>query len=263
MFVHDHRRQTAAITAIAVVGCWLVLATGYCYVHGVLERRYTADLGLSLTWSVSQWGSWLVLAPALVLAVHRAWPYFLRLLLLVLIAVALSLLFKLALDAVVVGRVSQNWQSVYLFVPRSLALLGLVLGIEAVRMHRSQKSQVRAVWPMLEVRTADGCQSMISQDQIRFVRASGNYVEVEDGIQTAKVRSTLHEVQGRLDPERFLRVHRSFLVNLDFVHCVERVQKSRRFLIRLKGVAPPIPVSPSGLEALRKLNATSLPSDTD
>ncbi|MGN6519049.1 MAG: LytR/AlgR family response regulator transcription factor [Dokdonella sp.] len=50
--------------------------------------------------------------------------------------------------------------------------------------------------------------------------AAGNYVEVHTRERTHLVRATLSRLAQRLDPARFLRVHRSHLVRADFIDAV-------------------------------------------
>ena len=50
--------------------------------------------------------------------------------------------------------------------------------------------------------------------------AAGNYVEVHTRERTHLVRATLSRLAQRLDPARFLRVHRSHLVRADFIAAV-------------------------------------------
>jgi len=52
---------------------------------------------------------------------------------------------------------------------------------------------------------------------VRWVDAAGNYVRLHTGEETHVVRSTLGAVEAWLDPEQFVRVHRSIIVNLDWV----------------------------------------------
>lgn len=250
MLARHNDLHQAAVTAVAVVGGWLVLAAGYCYLHGVLAPRDPADVAVSIAWSLNQWGSWLVIAPVLVVAAHSAWPHASRLSLLVLAAFALSVFSYLALETGFAGGTADRWRFAYLFLPRGFALLAFVLAIEAARVGVSRRRSNRAARPMLETTAENGDKFLILKDRIRFLRAAGNYVEVEDGVQTARIRSTLRDVEASLDPQRFLRVHRSFIVNLELVQCVERARNSRRSWIRLKGVATRIPVSAKRLEAL-------------
>jgi two-component system, LytTR family, response regulator len=51
--------------------------------------------------------------------------------------------------------------------------------------------------------------------EIDWVEASDNYVCVHCGKDTHVIRETMSELERRLDPAQFLRVHRSAIVNLD------------------------------------------------
>ncbi|KAA6465150.1 response regulator transcription factor [Acidobacteria bacterium AB60] len=52
---------------------------------------------------------------------------------------------------------------------------------------------------------------------IRWVAAEENYVRLCTGGETHLLRETMAHLESRLDPQQFLRVHRSFMVNLNFV----------------------------------------------
>ena len=56
---------------------------------------------------------------------------------------------------------------------------------------------------------------LLKIDDVDSLEASGNYVELRSGKQSYLVRETLHDVERKLDPQRFARVHRSTIVNLD------------------------------------------------
>jgi len=51
--------------------------------------------------------------------------------------------------------------------------------------------------------------------EIDWIEASDNYVCLHCGRDTHVVRETMSELEARLDPAKFLRVHRSAIVNLD------------------------------------------------
>ena len=55
----------------------------------------------------------------------------------------------------------------------------------------------------------------IRLDEIDWFEASDNYVCLHCGRETHVVRETMNELEARLDPGQFLRVHRSAIVNLD------------------------------------------------
>src|SRR5713226_9335661 len=52
-------------------------------------------------------------------------------------------------------------------------------------------------------------------EEIDWIEASGNYVRLHAGKESHLLRDTMHGIEGRLDPARFVRVHRSTIVNLD------------------------------------------------
>jgi two-component system LytT family response regulator len=53
--------------------------------------------------------------------------------------------------------------------------------------------------------------------EVDYVSAAGNYVEVHEGRKAHLLRETLLRLEARLDPERFARVSRSAIVNIDRV----------------------------------------------
>jgi two-component system, LytTR family, response regulator len=57
---------------------------------------------------------------------------------------------------------------------------------------------------------------------IRWIGAEGNYVRLCTASETHLLRETMAHLEERLDPRGFLRVHRSFIVNLKFVKEVRR-----------------------------------------
>ncbi len=52
-------------------------------------------------------------------------------------------------------------------------------------------------------------------DEIDWIEAADNYVSLHCGRETHLLRETMSELETRLDPAQFLRVHRSAIVNLD------------------------------------------------
>jgi len=51
--------------------------------------------------------------------------------------------------------------------------------------------------------------------EIDYVEAAGNYLNLYVGKDTHLIRETMQGLEARLDPERFLRIHRSTIVNLE------------------------------------------------
>lgn len=57
---------------------------------------------------------------------------------------------------------------------------------------------------------------------IRWIGAEGNYVRLSTATENHLLRETMAHMEERLDPREFVRVHRSFIVNLKYVKEVRR-----------------------------------------
>jgi len=57
----------------------------------------------------------------------------------------------------------------------------------------------------------------VRQEEIDWVEAADNYVCLHVGADTHLLRETMQSIEARLDRERFARIHRSTIVNLDRV----------------------------------------------
>lgn len=61
-------------------------------------------------------------------------------------------------------------------------------------------------------------------DEIDWIEAAGNYVRLHVGSQAHLLRETMNGIEARLDSERFFRIHRCRIVN------VERIQEMQPWL---------------------------------
>jgi hypothetical protein len=66
-----------------------------------------------------------------------------------------------------------------------------------------------------------GARRIIAAGSVHWVEACGNYVRLHLPGESHLYRMSLGELEAALDPHRFLRVHRSALVNLDAITRVE------------------------------------------
>lgn len=66
----------------------------------------------------------------------------------------------------------------------------------------------------LEVKSS-GCTVFVRVEKIDWVGAADNYLELHVGKETYLIRETMSQLEARLDPAMFARVHRSTLVNLE------------------------------------------------
>ena len=68
------------------------------------------------------------------------------------------------------------------------------------------------------------------------LQASGTYVELHVGTHRYVIRESMQHLEERLDPERFIRVHRSAIVRLDLVDTLLRNEGSEYQLLLKGGV---------------------------
>lgn len=59
-----------------------------------------------------------------------------------------------------------------------------------------------------------GREIMVEVADIDWIEASGNYAVLHVGAETFEIRSSLTRLEGELDAKRFVRVHKSHLVNI-------------------------------------------------
>ena len=62
---------------------------------------------------------------------------------------------------------------------------------------------------------ASGRVVLLKVGEIDFIEADGNYAKLHVGRKAHLLREKMHDLEGRLDPAKFVRIHRSVIVNLD------------------------------------------------
>ena len=97
----------------------------------------------------------------------------------------------------------------------------------------------------------DGAQvHVIPAERVDFVEAQDDYVAIHEAGRSHLKHQTLAELAEALDPARFVRVHRSYLVNVERIARLELLAKDQRVVILRDGRQ--LPVSRSGHERLRE-----------
>jgi two-component system LytT family response regulator len=69
---------------------------------------------------------------------------------------------------------------------------------------------------------------------VDWIEADGNYVRVQTGDTVHLIRDTMHGVEAKLDPEEFVRIHRSAIVAIDRIQSIE-ARESGEYLLTLRG----------------------------
>jgi two-component system, LytTR family, response regulator len=75
----------------------------------------------------------------------------------------------------------------------------------------------------------------VDVDSIELIEAAGDYMVIKTGDNSLILRETMKDLEKRLDPRRFQRVHRSAIVNLDLVKQVKPHTNGECFLVLNSG----------------------------
>ena len=98
----------------------------------------------------------------------------------------------------------------------------------------------------------DGAQvHVVPVDRIDYVEAQDDYVAFHTAGRTLLKEQTLGDLETRLDPRRFVRIHRSYLLNIERLSRVELYAKDSRIAILTDGAR--LPVSRAGHQRLQEL----------
>ena len=92
---------------------------------------------------------------------------------------------------------------------------------------------------------------VVPVDRIDYVEAQDDYVGIHTGGKTILKEQTLGDLEGQLDPRRFVRIHRSYLLNIERLTRVELYAKDSRLAILNDGAK--LPVSRTGYQRLQEL----------
>jgi DNA-binding LytR/AlgR family response regulator len=98
-----------------------------------------------------------------------------------------------------------------------------------------------------------GKEFLLPAAEVEWLQAWGNYVNLRVRSHDYPLRTTMAAIESRLDPARFVRVHRSYIVNLDCVQEIEPLDSGdARARMRDGGV---VPVSRRYRDGLRRVAA--------
>ncbi|KFN42852.1 LytTR family DNA-binding domain-containing protein [Arenimonas oryziterrae] len=84
-----------------------------------------------------------------------------------------------------------------------------------------------------------GKEFLVAANDIELLQASGNYVNLRVRGREYPLRATMAGIEPRLDPARFVRVHRSYMVNLDCVAEIEPLETGDARLVMRDGTKVP------------------------
>jgi two-component system, LytTR family, response regulator len=126
-------------------------------------------------------------------------------------------------------------------------------GVTPASAARELRAAVRGSGEPLErVVIRDGAQvHVVPVERIDYVEAQDDYVGFRTGGKLLLKEQTMAEVEAALDPRRFVRIHRSYVLNVERLARVELYSKDSRVAILTDGTK--LPVSRAGYQRLQQL----------
>jgi two-component system LytT family response regulator len=111
--------------------------------------------------------------------------------------------------------------------------------------------EARRQGPSTRVLVREGSKiHVVAAAQIAYIEAQDDYVRLRGEGTDLRKKQTLASLERELDPERFVRVHRCYLVNVDHLDRLEPYSKESRVAVLTDGSR--IPVSRAGYSRLRE-----------
>ena len=126
------------------------------------------------------------------------------------------------------------------------ASLGNAPGVAAVVSEAGARAR-----PLGRILIRDGARvHVIASDKIDYVEAQDDYVQIHSEGKGYLKNQRLSELESQLDPEVFVRIHRSYLLNIG---CVSRIEQGKDSHSAILQDGTRIPVSRSGYQKVRNI----------
>ncbi|MCI0447428.1 LytTR family DNA-binding domain-containing protein [bacterium] len=104
------------------------------------------------------------------------------------------------------------------------------------------------------------CVFFVKADELDWAEAEGKYVVLHMGPETLQLKMSITALEAELDPEKFVRIHRSTIINTDRVRWVQPWNHGRNYQVILQDGTRLIL---SRKETLRKLTGNSFTSSIE
>ena len=101
------------------------------------------------------------------------------------------------------------------------------------------------------VRGEDGTIQVIAATRVDYVEADDDAIVIATAGTKIRKMQPIGDLAGELDPDRFVRIHRSYLLNIERIEKIELYAKDSRVAILRDGSR--LPVSRSGYARLKEL----------
>jgi two-component system LytT family response regulator len=104
------------------------------------------------------------------------------------------------------------------------------------------------------------CVFFVKADELDWAEAEGKYVVLHMASETLQLKMSITALEAELDPEKFVRIHRSTIINIDRVRWVQPWNHGRNYQVILQDGTRLVL---SRKETLRKLTGNSYSSSVE
>lgn len=243
----SHLRSLDIKLSVFGWGAYMGALVIYCTLYKMVVESGQPDLAGSLVWSLKFWAIWPPLTLATLMVLRRydnALRNPLSLVQVGVVVLVAAMVLRVLIDALTDPQ--SIGSSIVLSFPRYLAAIVVVALIWY--LYLSNKKTVPLpeeeipedialiappVYPdtLLVTKGSDDC--LIRVEAITCICAAGNYVEIYCGQQAYLLRATMKQVEEKLPPGKFIRIHRSHIVKLDDVERI-KTQPSGNGTLKLR-----------------------------
>lgn len=123
---------------------------------------------------------------------------------------------------------------------------------QAAGMQALVKEAAARQQPLERILIRDGARvHVVASSSIDYIEAQDDYVGISAEGERYLKHGSLSELEAQLDPALFVRIHRSFIVNVGAVRRIEPVSKDNHCAVLDGGVR--LPISRSGYQKVRAL----------
>jgi two-component system, LytTR family, response regulator len=134
---------------------------------------------------------------------------------------------------------------------QALAHVRATVGAQPAVQQAASEAAVRN-GPLERILIRDGARvHVIAADKVEMIEAQDDYVEIRSEGKGYLKSQRLSELEGQLDPGRFVRIHRSYIVNIERVARIEQATKDSYQAVLKDGTI--VPVSRTGYQKVRSL----------
>lgn len=110
----------------------------------------------------------------------------------------------------------------------------------------------KSEWPLDRLVVRDGTKvTLIPMAKLDYIQAQDDYVLLKTPEKGHLKQQTLSSLEARLDPKRFLRIHRSYIIQLDRLARLEQTPSESWVAVLTDGTK--LPVSKSGYARLKEV----------